>query len=424
MKRNVNKLENSEIEIIFSFEGQEWEDAMKKAFSKLAKDLELPGFRKGHVPESMAKKSINQAEVMNAAIDSVIQPAFAAALDEEKIAPFARPSLEITKVSEHEMEAKVTIIVAPEVELGAYKGLHVEKKEVSVSEEEVDEEVNKLLKDNAELVVSEEKAKLGDTVVIDFTGYINGEVFDGGSAQNYSLELGSNAFIPGFEDQLVGVKAGEEVDVNVKFPENYVPELKGKDATFHVAVHEVKAKVVAELNDDFVKELSYEGVETVKQLREKLHKDVFAKKENDAKSEYYEGLIKLIRDGSKISLHPQIIHDEVEAMKDNFAKQVQQNGLTLEQYYQITGQTPEDVEEKMKADAEVNIRSVLVLNKICDVENLHVTDEEVEFELAKIAQQYSMELDKVKEILKPQLDSFKHNIESRKISDFLLANND
>ncbi len=424
MKRNVNKLENSQVEIIFTFEGQEWEDAMKKAFNKLAKELELPGFRKGHVPESMAKKSINQAEVMNAAIDFVIQPAFKTALEEEDIIPFARPSLEITKISEHEMEAKVTIIDSPDVELGAYKGLHVDKKEVSVSQEEIDEEVNKLLKDNAELVVTEENAKIGDTVVIDFTGYIDGEAFEGGSAQNYSLELGSGSFIPGFEDQLVGAKAGEEKDINVKFPENYVPELKGKDATFHVVIHEVKAKITAELDDEFVKELGYEGVETVEQLREKLHKDLFTKKDNDAKNEYYEELIKLIRENSKISLHPQIIHDEVEAMKENFAKQVQQNGLTLEQYYQISGQTPEDVEERMKAEAEINIRSVLVLQKICDVENLYVTDEEVEFEFAKIAQQYSMELDKVKEILKPQLESFKNSIQNRKINDFLLANND
>ncbi len=424
MKRSVNKLENSQVELILSFEGKEWTDAMKKAFDKLAKDVEVPGFRKGHAPENLVKSKIDQARVMNEAIDIVLQPAYGTALDEEKIVPFARPNLEITKISEQEMEAKITIIVAPEVELGAYKGLHVEKQKVELTPEEVEEEINKLLKDNAELVVKETEAALGDTVVLDFVGYIDGQPFDGGSAQNYSLELGSNSFIPGFEEQLVGLKAGDEADINVTFPENYVAELKGKAAVFHIVLHEVKEKQLPTLDEDFVKELNYDGVETVDQLRSKVENDLRSHKEQDARNAYYEALIKLIRDDAKISLHPQIIHDEVEAMKENFAKQVQQNGLTLDQYYQITGQTPDDVEAKMKTDAEINIRSVLVLEKIAEVEELHVTEEEIEFELAKIAQQYSMELDKVKEILKPQMSQFTRDLENRKIGDFLLANND
>lgn len=424
MKRTVNRLENSQVELILSFEGEEWKDANKKAFDKLAKEVEVPGFRKGHAPENLVRQKIDHARVINDAIDMLLQPAYETALDEEKIMPFARPNLEITKVTDDEMEAKISIIVAPEVELGQYKGLHVEKTAVEVTPEEIDAEIAKLASDNAELITKTGEAALGDTVVIDFVGYVDGKAFDGGAANNYSLELGSNSFIPGFEDQIVGMKENEEKDIQVKFPENYVPELKGKDATFHIVIHEVKEKKVPAIDADFVSELAYDGVETVDQLKTKVENDIRARKEQDAKNAYYEALVKLIRDGSKITIHPQIIHDEVEAMKENFANQVQQNGLTLEQYYQITGQTPEDVESKMAVDAEINIRSVLALEKIAEVENLHVTQEEVDFELAKIAQQYSMEIEKVKEILKPQMSSFARDIQNRKISEFLLANND
>lgn len=424
MKRTVNRLENSQVELILSFEGEEWKDANKKAFDKLAKEVEVPGFRKGHAPENLVRQKIDHARVINDAIDMLLQPAYETALDEEKIMPFARPNLEITKVTDDEMEAKISIIVAPEVELGQYKGLHVERTAVEVTPEEIDAEIAKLASDNAELITKTGEAALGDTVVIDFVGYVDGKAFDGGAANNYSLELGSNSFIPGFEDQIVGMKENEEKDIQVKFPENYVPELKGKDATFHIVIHEVKEKKVPAIDADFVSELAYDGVETVDQLKTKVENDIRARKEQDAKNAYYEALVKLIRDGSKITIHPQIIHDEVEAMKENFANQVQQNGLTLEQYYQITGQTPEDVESKMAVDAEINIRSVLALEKIAEVENLHVTQEEVDFELAKIAQQYSMELEKVKEILKPQMSSFARDIQNRKISEFLLANND
>ncbi len=424
MKRTVNRLENSQVELILSFEGEEWKDANKKAFDKLAKEVEVPGFRKGHAPENLVRQKIDHARVINDAIDMLLQPAYETALDEEKIMPFARPNLEITKVTDDEMEAKISIIVAPEVELGQYKGLHVEKTAVEVTPEEIDAEIAKLASDNAELITKTGEAALGDTVVIDFVGYVDGKAFDGGAANNYSLELGSNSFIPGFEDQIVGMKENEEKDIQVKFPENYVPELKGKDATFHIVLHEVKEKKVPAIDADFVSELAYDGVETVDQLKTKVENDIRAREEQDAKNAYYEALVKLIRDGSKITIHPQIIHDEVEAMKENFANQVQQNGLTLEQYYQITGQTPEDVESKMAVDAEINIRSVLALEKIAEVENLHVTQEEVDFELAKIAQQYSMELEKVKEILKPQMSSFARDIQNRKISEFLLANND
>ena len=254
MKRVVNKLENSKVEVICDVETADWKAAQEKAFKKLAKNLELKGFRKGSVPEEMARKHIDTGSIFNEAINSMLQPAFDEVLREEKLQPFSRPSVDVTKVSDSELQLKFIIILAPEVNLGKYKGLGIKKDEVKVSEEEVKEAIDKLVAQQASLVVKDGPAAKGDTVVIDFVGSVDGKEFDGGKAENYSLELGSNSFVPGFEDQLVGHKAGENVDVNVTFPEQYVKDLAGKEAVFACDVHEVKAKKLPELNDEYVKE--------------------------------------------------------------------------------------------------------------------------------------------------------------------------
>ena len=218
MKRVVNKLENSKVEVICDVEEKVWKEAQEKAFKKLAKNLEIKGFRKGSVPEAMAKQHIDQGSIFNEGINSMLQPAFEEVLKEEKLQPFARPSVDVTKVSDKELQLKFIIILAPEVKLGKYKGLGVKKEAVSVTDKEVQEAIDKLVAQNASLVVKEDAAKKGDTVVLDFVGSVDGKEFDGGKAENYSLELGSNSFVPGFEDQLVGHKAGEVVEVNVTFP--------------------------------------------------------------------------------------------------------------------------------------------------------------------------------------------------------------
>ena len=424
MQKEVTKLENSQTNIRLSFSGEEWANAQKKAFNKLANNVEVQGFRKGHAPENLVRQKINQAQVLNDAIDVVLQPAYEQVLKEEKLVPFVQPELEVTKISESELEVIIKITTAPEVTLGSYKGLKVAREAVEVTKEEIDAEIARLCANNAELIVKDTEAKLGDTTVIDFKGFVDGKEFDGGSAENFALELGSNQFVPGFEEQLVGTKAGESKDVVVTFPTQYVPELAGKEATFKVTVNEVKEKKVPELNEDLVAELNYEGVKTVEDLTNKVSADVKTKKENQAKNAQIEEILKQIRESSTISIGEKIIEKEVESMKENFKKQVEQNGLTIEQYYQITGQKEEDTVKSMRAQAELNLKNFLVISEISKLENIKVEQKELDAEYQKIADQYGMDVAKVKEILGPQSQQLASDIHQRKIIDFLLANNE
>ncbi|MDY5853648.1 MAG: trigger factor [Bacilli bacterium] len=424
MQKEVTKLENSQTNITLSFSGEEWANAQKKAFNKLANNVEVQGFRKGHAPENLVRQKINQAQVLNDAIDVVLQPAYEQVLKEEKLVPFVQPELEVTKISESELEVIIKITTAPEVTLGSYKGLKVAREAVEVTKEEIDAEIARLCANNAELIVKDTEAKLGDTTVIDFKGFVDGKEFDGGSAENFALELGSNQFVPGFEEQLVGTKAGESKDVVVTFPTQYVPELAGKEATFKVTVNEVKEKKVPELNEDLVAELNYEGVKTVEDLTNKVSADVKTKKENQAKNAQIEEILKQIRESSTISIGEKIIEKEVESMKENFKKQVEQNGLTIDQYYQITGQKEEDTVKSMRAQAELNLKNFLVISEISKLENIKVEQKELDAEYQKIADQYGMDVAKVKEILGPQSQQLASDIHQRKIIDFLLANNE
>lgn len=424
MKRVVNKLENSKVEVICDIDEKVWKDAQEKAFQKLAKDLTLPGFRKGKAPEDMARKHIDTGKIFNEAINGLLQPSFDEVLKEEKLQPFARPTVDVTKISDTELQLKFVIVLQPEVTLGEYKNLGIEKAKVEVNEEEIDKEIEHLVAQNANLVTSEEPAKIGDTVVIDFVGSVDGKEFDGGKAENYNLELGSHQFVPGFEEQLVGVKSGDEVTVNVKFPEQYVAELAGKDASFKVTVHEVKAKVVPELNEDLIKDLNIPEVKDVASLREYEKKQISAHKESHATNELLDKIMDKIVSDAKIELADEIINEEVEGMKKNMEQQMAQRGLTMEQYLQITGQKQEDLDAHMRKDAEKNLRGILAMEKIAQVENIVVNDKDLEDEFTKIAAQYNMPVEKVKEILGKDMQRFAAEIRQRRIVDFLIKANE
>ena len=423
MQKNVKKLENCRTEITITFEEKEWKDAQKAAFDKLAKNVEIKGFRKGHAPEQLVKERINQAEVMNSALDTLLQYAYTKTLDEEKLMPVARPSVDVKKISDSECEVVIIVPTKPEIKLGQYKDLEIGHNDVEISKEALEEEISKRLKDNAELVLKDEPAKVGDTVVIDFEGFIDGKPFDGGKAENYSLELGSNQFVPGFEDQLVGAKSEEEREVKVKFPSNYPAGLNDKDATFKVKVHEVKAKVVPELNDEFVAELNIKDVKTVDDFKEFVKKDLLEKGNREESNRYFNALLDKIVANSEVKVPEEFVNEEVDSMFGNLKQQVEQNGLTMEQYFQITNSKEEDVKAKMKEEATNNIVRYFILEEIGKVEGVEVNDQMLEFEVAKMAEQYGMEIEKVKEIVFKNKERFASDIKQNQIVNILLQNN-
>ena len=423
MERKVTKLESCHVQVDVVVDKENWKQAQDKAFKKLASNLTVDGFRKGKVPEAIAKKHIDQMKLINEAINIVLPIAYEEVLVEEKIAPFAQPSVDITKVTEDELEVKFMITTAPEVKLGKYKGYELGKKEAKVTAKEVSEAIDNLRTQNASLVLKESESALGDTLVFDFVGTVDGVAFEGGSAQNYSLELGSNTFIPGFEDQLVGLKAGDHKDVNVTFPEQYTPELAGKAAVFACDIHEVKERKLPELNDEFVKELGIKDAETVEALKENKKTELLDRKERELRIEYLRKLYDEIAKDSTVSIPDEMVQEQAESNKKDMENRMAQSGLTLEQYLQFAGQSEEDFMKKLVEDAKRDIRNYFILEEVVKVEDLKITDADLEFEFAKLAEQYGMTIDAVKKALEKQMGQFRNNIQMNRAEDFLYNNN-
>lgn len=423
MERKVTKLEHSHVQVDVVVDEKTWKDAQEKAFNKLAENVTIDGFRKGKAPKNLVKARIDQMKVLDEAIDALLPKIYEEILTKDQIRPFARPTVDVTKVSDSELEVKFVLVTAPEVELGAYKGLEIGKKAVKVTKKDLEEALEGTLKENASLVLKEGEATMGDIVVMDFAGKINGELFDGGSAQNHELELGSHQFIPGFEEQLVGHKAGETVNVNVTFPENYTEELKGKPAVFECKIHEVKEKKLPELNDEFVKELKVEGIETVEAFRARKEEDLKKQKELEARREYMSKLIEEIVKGSKIDLADEIVENQVESRKEDMVKRIEQSGLTLEQYLQILGQKEEQFVAQLREQALKETKEYVVLEEIAKVEKVEITDADLEFEYAKIAEQYKMKVEDVKKALAANIGEFRNNLRMQRIDDLLYNEN-
>lgn len=396
---------------------------LDKAFKKVVKQVNVPGFRKGKMPRPLFEKKFGVESLYQDALDEILPEAYANAVEEAGISPVDRPEIDIEKMEKGEnLIFTATVTVKPEVKLGNYKGLEVEKFDTTVTDEDVEAELKKQQERQAELVVKEEGAAVaGDTVVIDFEGFVDGEAFEGGKGENYSLELGSNSFIPGFEDQLIGLEAGAEKDVEVTFPEEYhAAELAGKPAVFKVKVHEIKAKQLPELDDDFAKDVDDE-VETIAELKEKTK----AKLEHDKKHEeehfIQNAVIGQAVEGAQIDLPEVMVSNEVDRMMQDFAGRLQQQGLNLELYFQFSGQDEAALKGQMKEEAEGQVRTSLVLEAIAEAEKLEATEEDVEAELAKMASMYNMEVDAIKKAL-GNLDAIKGDLQIKKAIDFLVEN--
>ena len=423
METKVTKLENCHVQVDVEVDAKVWQEAQVKATNKLAKQVKLDGFRPGKAPLALAKKHIDPAKMFDEAINSVLPQVYAEVLKQEKIEPFAQPNVDITKLSENELSIKFVITTAPEIKLGNYKGLEIGKKQAKVTSKDVDEAIDVLRRQNASLVLKEGEAAKGDTVVFDFVGTVDGVAFEGGSAQNYSLELGSGQFIPGFEDQLVGIKAGEHRDVNVKFPEQYTPELAGKDAVFACDAHEIKEKKLPELDEEFVKDLAIKGVETVEALKEKKKQELLTQQESNLKGEYLHKLYEEIAKGSQIQIPQEMVDSQANSQKKDMEKRMEQSGLTLEQYLQFTGSKEEEFVAKLKEDAKRDITNYFILEEVGNAEKIELSDADYEAEYAKLAEQYQMSIEDVKKALQAQLEQFKHNLRMTRIEEFLLENN-
>ncbi|MCR5490828.1 MAG: trigger factor [Bacilli bacterium] len=422
MKHSIKKLDDCKVELSVALDADVWQEAQKKAFRKQASKITIPGFRPGKAPEAMLRARVDGNRVINDAIQDCLTPAYSEAIRAEKVNPFDRPSVEVTKVSDTELELKFTVTTFPEVELGQYKDLHAEREVASVTDEEVDEAIQNRLKGAASLVSVEREAKLGDTVVIDFEGFVDGVAFDGGKADKYSLELGSNSFVPGFEDALVGVKAGDDKDVEITFPTQYVAELAGKAAVFKTHVHEVKEKQIPELDDEAVLDMGIKDVKTVDELKAHEKESILQRKVNETERKYYADIIDQIVKGSKVTMSSSIIESEAAQKQDQLKAQIEQNGLTFQQYLEITGQTEDELFEKTKEEAKANLTQFLVLEQISAKERLFVDDAELDHEIAKLADTHKMKVEDVRKAL-GNIENFRNNLHQNKLHEFLIKNN-
>lgn len=399
----------------FSIERPTIEKGLTKAFNKVKGNLNVPGFRKGKVSRQMFNRMFGEEQLYEEALNAVLPEAYDAAVAEAGIDPVAQPKIDIKtmeKGKDWEITAEVT--VKPEVKLGDYKELTVPKQDREVTAEDVDDKLKRDQQTHAELVIKEdEEAVDGDTVVIDFEGFIDDVPFEGGKGENHSLELGSGQFIPGFEEQLVGHKAEEDVEVKVAFPENYqAEELAGKDALFKVKIHEVKAKELPELDDEFAKDVDDE-VETLAELKEKYIKELTETKEKAADDAKDEAALKLAVDNAEIVDLPEVmVHDEVHRSMDEFLNNMQRQGINPETYYQITGTTEADLHTQFEGEADSRVKTNLVIEAIAKAEAFEASAEEMDEEIKELAENYSMPEAQVRKLLSE--DMLKHDIIMKK----------
>lgn len=426
MTVKYEKIEENKVKLTITVEAEEFNKALDVAFEKVVKDVSLPGFRKGKVPRYIFERRFGEAALYEEAINYLIPRVYPKAVQEANIQPVAQPEIDIPNPEEMGKDKPftftATVFVKPAVTLGEYKGIEVKQLSTEVTEEEVNQEIDRLLNQHAELVLKEAPAENGDTVIIDFEGFKDGVAFEGGKGTNYSLKLGSQTFIPGFEEQLIGIQAGEERKINVTFPEDYPhDELKGQEVTFNVVCHEVKYEQKPELNDDFVKELNRENINTVEELRNSIRDTFKARKEQETKNHVIDTVVDIAANNAQINIPEVMIENEVEEMIHNTEHRFEHQGINLDLYLQYIGSSREQLKEQFKPEAEKRIRYNLTLEKIAEVENIQVSEDELNEELKNIADYYNMSVEEVKKAF-PNTKDIEDSIKIRKAVDFLVDN--
>lgn len=406
--------------LTFDIDTETIQKGIDHAFTRTQKRISVPGFRKGHVPRTIFNQMYGEESLYQDALNDVLPDAYEAAIKEAGIEPVDQPQVNVESMEKGQpWTLTATVAVKPEVTLGDYKGMEVPEQDTSVSDADVDSELENKRQQQAELVLKEDEAAAdGDTVVIDYEGSVDGEKFDGGSADNYSLVLGSGSFIPGFEDQLVGHKAGEDVDVNVTFPEDYhAKDLAGKDALFKVKIHEVKEKQLPELDDEFAKDVD-EDVETLAELKDKVKKQLQDQKEAAAKAAIEDAAIEAAVANAETEEIPQaMLDDDTNCQLQQYLAGMQQQGINPQMYFQITNTTEDDLRKQFADDAAKRVKTNLVLEAVVKDANLNATDEDVQNEIADLAKQYGMDEEAVSKAL--TRDMLEHDIEIKKAVDLI-----
>lgn len=424
MSVQVEKLEHNMAKLTITVEAAKFNEAMKKAYNKEKKSFNIPGFRKGKVPMAMVEKVYGAGVFYEDAANDLMPGAYADAVKEIEEDVVSRPEIDVTQIGkDQDFIFTAEVALRPEVTLGDYKGLEAEKAAVEVTDDEVEAELKKAQEKNArEVTIEDRPVQNGDIITLNYAGTIDGVPFDGGTADNQSLEIGSHSFIDTFEDQLVGLSIGDEKDVEVTFPENYsAKELAGKPAVFHAKVLGIKEKQLPELDDDFVQDTT--EFDTLDEYKADIKKNLTNDKEEKAKVDLENKLVELAVENAEMDIPQAMIDTEVDQMVQEFQQQIMYSGLSFDQYLQYTGQDREALEERMQPDAEKRIKNSLVLDAIAKAESIEAADEDLEEEFKKMGEQYQMDADQVKSMLpEEEKDNMKDNVRIQKAVDFLVAN--
>ena len=411
MKKNVHEIE-------VKIEGKEWSDILDKVFNKKRKEVKIDGFRKGSVPKEVYMKKVGIESLYMDAVDAAVGSAYKKALSDIKLLPVIEPKIDVSNISKDEVVFKFTIVTKPDIKLGDYKNLDVKKQSAKISKKEIEDKIKNLQSKYAEIVEKEKgTAEEGNTAIIDFIGYVDGKELEGGKGENYPLELGSNTFIPGFEENVKGMKINEEKSIDLKFPENYTEDLKNKDVTFKVTLKGLKERVYPEINEEFFMDLGYDDVKTKEELEAKIKEDLTAQKEKELDNKYTDECLEKAANNMTIDLNEEIVDDEVHHMIHQFEDQLKMQGLNLDQYMQFSGVTHEDLHKQMEGEATKRVKYRYLLEAVIDAEKIEVTDEEAKEEEHNIAKEYNMTIDEVEKQI--DLEMIKYDLKMRKAMDII-----
>ena len=413
------KVENAKAELTVTLEGETWKNAIDSAFNKLARKVEVKGFRKGQAPKHLVEKYISHNETLLDAAESLAQKALEDGIKEHDVTLIDRPELKVDELNDEKCVLTFVCPVLPDVKLGDYKKIKYKEEKAKVDENEINDQIVTLLNQKADLELKEDgEVEDGDTVVIDFEGFKDGVPFEGGKADNYDLVIGSNSFIPGFESQLIGMKSEETREIDVKFPDDYhAEEMKGQPATFKVTVHEIKKKVLPELNDEFVEELKYENVKTVDDLKNYTKENLLKRKQEDAKKKAEDDLVDKLAEITEVDIPEALIKSETDSIIQNYEQNMMQQGFSLADFLKMTGQKMDEFRESLRENAIKRIKVNLALDEIGKKENVEVSEDDINEEYKKMAENYSMDVEDIKKYI--PADNLKSELKTQKTLDLL-----